>query len=386
MNVLQVAPYFPPYQGGQEKHVKRLTSHLRSHGHSVKVLTSAYPPKITQEESGEDIFRLPVHSRVLRNPIVSPDRDTITELLEWADIAHTHNEHAFISNIVAMFSQRADTPVVLTCHGQLSFGSPVSDMIEQAYNRTVGAATLRAMDRVIALSESDKEYLTSLGTPPGDIEVVPNAIEPPDDPAETAVTEFRERTAIRDRDAILFVGPIVKRKSPETLLRAMARIVETHPDAVALFVGKGDHLQALKSEAASLSLGDAVQFTGYLPQKELLAAYESSSVLAVPSVSEGLPTTILEGMIHELPVVASNLGPIRDWFDRHALLVESDPKAFAGAIRLLLSQDRIATQLGAKGAELVQSRLTWDQVAAEITGVYRQLVPESPERPMPSVQ
>jgi glycosyltransferase involved in cell wall biosynthesis len=374
MKILQVAPYFPPYQGGQERHVERLTSHLRERGHSVKVLTSDYPPEITTDDTG--VVRLPVHKRVLRNPIVSPQQEKIVGLLEWADIAHTHNEHAFISNLVAMLSQRVNTRMVLTCHGQLSFGSPVSDIIEQAYNRTIGAATLRAMDKVIALSESDKEYLSSLGTPERNIDIIPNAIEQPDAPTASVVTEFEQREGIGERDVILFVGPIVKRKSPETLLRAMAHVRDTHPDALAMFVGKGEYREEIESKASSLGMEEHVRFTGFLPREELLAAYQSASVLAVPSISEGLPTTIMEGMMHKLPVVATNLGPIQDWFDQHALLVESDPDAFAGAIRLLLSHDQMAQQLGESGADLVRSRLTWDQVATEIMHSYKQLVEE----------
>jgi len=376
MNILQVAPYFPPYQGGQERHVERLTSHLRDDGHTVKILTSDYPPEITKSENHSDMVRLPVRQRFLRNPIVSPDREKIVELLTWADIAHTHNEHAFISNIVALMNYRVDTPMVLTCHGRLAFGSSAANLLEQVYNRTVGAATLRAMDRVIALSKSDKEYLNSLGVPTGRIDVVPNAIEPPESPTDAVVTEFQKRADIHDRDVILFVGPIVKRKSPETLLRAMPHILETHPDTVAMFVGKGDHLDALKNQAASLGLEETVRFTGYLPREKLHAAYRAGSVLAVSSVSEGLPTTIMEGMIHQLPVVATNLGPIRDWFDQHALLVESEPEAFAGAIRLLLSHEQMAAQLGAESAELVRSRLTWDRVASEVNRVYERIVPK----------
>jgi glycosyltransferase involved in cell wall biosynthesis len=322
------------------------------------------------------MVRLPVRQRFLRNPIVSPDREKIVELLTWADIAHTHNEHAFISNIVALMNYRVDTPMVLTCHGRLAFGSSAANLLEQVYNRTVGAATLRAMDRVIALSKSDKEYLNSLGVPTGRIDVVPNAIEPPESPTDAVVTEFQKRADIHDRDVILFVGPIVKRKSPETLLRAMPHILETHPDTVAMFVGKGDHLDALKNQAASLGLEETVRFTGYLPREKLHAAYRAGSVLAVSSVSEGLPTTIMEGMIHQLPVVATNLGPIRDWFDQHALLVESEPEAFAGAIRLLLSHEQMAAQLGAESAELVRSRLTWDRVASEVNRVYERIVPK----------
>ena len=106
----------------------------------------------------------------------------------------------------------------------------------------------------------------------------------------------------------------------------------------------------------------------------MLAAYQTASVLSVPSVSEGLPTTILEGMAHELPVVATNLDPICDWFDDHALLVDSEPDAFADALNRILANDRLAAELGAEGEELVQSRFTWDRVSEDVRRVYEDVV------------
>lgn len=390
MDILQVAPYFPPYPGGQEKHVEKLSETLQRRGHNVKVLTADYPPDADRQSPSDiSVYRLPVHKRVLRNPIVSPRREVV-RLFRWADVVHAHNEHALTSNIAALLGSRVDAQTVLTCHGQLSFRDRASDIAESVYNRTIGAATLRAMDRVIALSESDKEYLGTLGVRSRDIDVIPNAIEPPNQPADAVVSEFEDRHDLAGRDVLLFVGPVVRRKSPETLLRAMPQIRSDHPDAVAVFVGKGAHLDTLKSEAQNRDLTDAVRFTGYLPERELLAAYQSGSVLAVPSISEGLPTTIMEGMIQGLPVVSTALDPLCDWFDDHALLVDSEPDAFATAIKKLLADDKLATALATDAAELVRSRFTWDRVASEVTALYATAAgnPVEPSRPerRPSVQ
>ena len=372
MNILQVAPYFPPYKGGQEEHVAKLADHLRANGHTVKVLTSDYPPEETPDEE-PDVHRLTVRARLLRNPFVIP-QTVILRLFRWADVAHTHNEHAFISNLAALTGTYTGTPTVLTCHGQLSFGSGLADTIESAYNRTIGANTLKAMDRVIALSESDKAYLTSLGADPRAVEVIPNAIEPPGEPDQAAVEEFREDHGLVGQTVVLFVGPLVRRKSPETLIRAMPAVREHHPNAVGVFVGGGDHLDAAKAAADSLGVKKLVRFTGFVPEEQLLAAYRSGAVLAVPSVSEGLPTTIIEGMFHELPVVATDLDPIRDWFGGHAELVPSEPSAFSDAITDLLDNRQKAERMGQAGADMVRSRLTWDRVSEEVMRVYSDIV------------
>jgi glycosyltransferase involved in cell wall biosynthesis len=370
MNVLQVAPYFPPYQGGQEAHVQNLTTSLRDRGHTVKVLTSDYPP----DETGDrcKVYRLPVVKRMLRNPIVSPNAKAL-ELFRWADVAHTHNEHAFVSNLSAVLGKHTGTPTVLTCHGQLSFGSRVSDAIERLYNRTVGAGTLKAMDRVVALSESDRAYLAGLGVNRTNIEIIPNAIEVPKPVSKSAGEEFKTEYNIDGQRVVLFLGPVVRRKSPETLLRAIPQIREEHPDIVGVFVGSGEYKPEITTRARRLGLEETVQFTGYLPENELKAAYKAASVLAVPSVSEGLPTTILEGMAHEVPVVATNLDPIRDWFDDYAVLVDSEPDAFSDAIRNILSQTDRAARLGAEGSDFVESQFTWERVSKQVDRVYRDI-------------
>lgn len=372
MNILQVAPYFPPYLGGQEKHVSLLTSNLRDKGHEVKVLTSDYPPDETAQDR-EDLYRLPVLTRVLRNPIVSP-RKEIIELFRWADVVHTHNTHASLSNIAALVGRYVETPMVLTCHGQFSFRNPVVDFIESLYTRSLGAATLQEMDRVVALSPADRDYLISLGVAPAAIDIIPNAIETPQLPPDSLVEKFQDRYNLHGREVILFIGPLLRRKSPETLIRAMPAIKKNHPNVVAVFVGDGEYLRTAKAKAQSLGLEDVVEFTGYLSEKKLLAAYRSGSILAFPSVSEGLPTTIMEGMFHELPVVATDLEPIRNWFEDYALLVDSEPDAFAGAISHLLSNDDLAERMGREGGEYVRRRFTWNRVSTEFEEVYHELV------------
>ena len=69
----------------------------------------------------------------------------------------------------------------------------------------------------------------------------------------------------------------------------------------------GPDRTALVRLTTQLGLNGSVTFTGDVPNAE--AFYEGIDVLAVPSIhSEGLPTTILEGMAMGLPVVATDVG------------------------------------------------------------------------------
>ena len=145
MNILQVAPYFPPYKGGQEEHVAKLADHLRANGHTVKVLTSDYPPEETPDEE-PDIHRLTVQARLLRNPFVIP-QTVILRLFRWADVAHTHNEHAFISNLAALAGTYTGTPTVLTAMD--SYRSAVYSLTP-SNQRTIGPSALTRSKRWIA--------------------------------------------------------------------------------------------------------------------------------------------------------------------------------------------------------------------------------------------
>ena len=136
-------------------------------------------------------------------------------------------------------------------------------------------------------------------------------------------------------------------------------------------MGSGENLSDARALAKDLDVESHVVFTGRLPFVELMQAYCSSDLFVLPSLSEGLPTSILEAMYFGLPVVSTDIPGVRDHFSDFALLVPpSDEHALADAIHALLDDEDLAKSISRRGKALVVSRYTWDQVTREYETLY----------------
>ncbi len=164
---------------------------------------------------------------------------------------------------------------------------------------------------------------------------------------------------------LLIVASLVEKKGHEVLLEAIALLARAHADVSLRIVGAGPLHSHLESLCSSLGIRDQVEFVGYLPHGERLAAeYADADIFVHPSRvdhrgdAEGLPGTILEAMASGLPVVSTvHAGiPYAVEHERTGLLVpEGDAVLLSQAIhRLLESRDERLT-MGAAGRSRVVS-------------------------------
>jgi glycosyltransferase involved in cell wall biosynthesis len=169
-----------------------------------------------------------------------------------------------------------------------------------------------------------------------------------------------------DDATIVCVARQYPRKHVADLLQALPIVRQTIPNAHAIIVGDGPEHQPLRELARRLNLGDAVQFTGSLPNDEDVAAYyRRADIFCLPSVQEGFGIVFLEAMAAGLPIVATRSAAIPEVvLDRQAgLLVEpNNPQQLAQALTELLSDKQLRTQLGSFGQQHVES-YDWPVVA-----------------------
>jgi glycosyltransferase involved in cell wall biosynthesis len=172
---------------------------------------------------------------------------------------------------------------------------------------------------------------------------------------------------------VLFVGRLVPEKNPgllvETLVGPLADV-----DCQALVIGAGDEAYAERLQELA---DDRIRFASGLPREELLAAYHVSDVFTLLSVSEGLPTVVLEAMHAELPVVTTPVGALPDFIteDHGAIVpVEATPDDLARVLRPFLTDTHRRETVGARNRELVHERFDWDYIASDIEALYVDLV------------
>lgn len=375
MKLLQIVPYFIPYQGGQERYIYNLSKYLVRMGHEVDVVTSNYP--ISKEEElidGIHVRRFPAVERLMRNPL-TPGFLRLGSTIEEYDVIHTHNEHSSAAMAAAYYRMRYSVPMVLTCHGQLTFGDWAKDRVERIYSRSIGKMLLSRCDRVVVNSADDHEYILSLkSVDPCRIVVLHNAIDP------LFFDQYQRIDAppLSESDVnILYVGRLIRRKGLEWLIKALAEVARIRPRAgiTCTLVGDGEDALSFRTMVRDLGLDDCIHFAGSVADKELVSFYQRSNLFILPSLSEVCPTVALEAMYFGLPVISTCIPGIRDHFADVAVLVPpKNEDALARAIVDLIEDPDRAARLGRAGQNLVRQKYVWNRVASMYEDVYRSLV------------
>ncbi len=207
----------------------------------------------------------------------------------------------------------------------------------------------------------------------------PSLVAPPAGRRDTSSSGSVSADRIAERAAdgplkILFVGNLVPRKDPKTLLSAVANASRNGLDDWTLtIVGSHDATPAytadVRAHAAQLGIDTQVEFTGELSTTALESAFERSHVCCVPSRYEGFGMVYLEAMEYGLVPIASAAGGAGEFVShgRNGFLVSpGSPTAIARRLTTLGSdRSRLAT-LGRQALATASAHPTWDETLSAV--------------------
>ncbi len=376
MKILQIAPYFMPYIGGQESYVYNLSKQLVKNGHEVHIITSNYPKtKYHEELDGITIQRHDILVRPLRNPI-SLDFLKIKDIVNDYDVVHVHNGHSFPAMITGFLKSRKEFPLVITSHGKLKFGVSYKDFLVKIYRKTISKLLFDNCDKIIVLSKSQEDYISSFNPNAFDkIEIIPNAID------TNLFKEIDKLTPVNKTENLnlLYVGQLVKRKGLKWLIESISILKGKKIDNIKLIlVGSGPDEAYFKKLVKDLKLNDLIEFKGQInDKKEVVSLYKNSDIFLLPSLSEGLPTVILEALFFGLPVIATDIPGIRDHFENYISLVPTkDNNKLAETIINLSQKDNLeqARKISKEFRNLIESKYSWSAVAEKYEIIYENIL------------
>jgi glycosyltransferase involved in cell wall biosynthesis len=380
MKILQVAPYFTPYLGGQEKYIHHLSKKLVKNKQEVTVLTSNYPETSPYEfMDGIKVVRKDILMKPLRNPI-SPGFLRLNKISKEYDVIHLHNEYSFPVMIAAALKNKK-TPLILTNHlGQLNFENKLKNKIGNIYLKTVGKWIWRKCDAIIALSDSQKEFLTSIEPEiSSKIHVVPNAIDL--DSLKQSSLRIGENKFLEDQKnfTLLYVGQLIKRKGLKWLILAINILKNEFPQLKLVLVGDGEDREYFQKMVTQLKLENHIEFKGRIEDtNELVVLYKYSNAFVLPSLSEGLPTVILEALYFGLPIIGTNIPGIQEFNKYTNLVPPRDEEELAKAIKSLLNSNSPVEKhsLAVESRKMVENEYNWEVVAREYQHIYEELLPK----------
>jgi glycosyltransferase involved in cell wall biosynthesis len=207
--------------------------------------------------------------------------------------------------------------------------------------------------------------------------VIPNFLEPDTFGELPPAERFARRAALgipTGRWVVGIVARLTPVKNHVLLLRAVRRLTAAGPSVHIVIVGDGPERARLEQLAAEWELGGNITFTGTLPNRP--NPHALFDVSALTSRSEGFPNAVVEAMAAGRPVVATDVGGVRDAVTdgiTGLLVPDDDDAAFAAALERLRSDAGLAASLGRAGQQVARDRFSEEVVLNQLIALYEEL-------------
>lgn len=373
---------FLPHVGGIERVVYEQSKRLMQNGVNLMVLTNRIGTEKSYCFDGINVqcydslnigFRLGI-------PYVLPSigsTKTFLEAVKSSRLIHAHG-HPYLSSLVAAkLARKYKKPFMLTQHNTFIEYQGIWNTIENLNDLIVGTQILKSADKIIAVSKATMNYVLRLGANPEKIEVIHNGVD---------LKRFRPITEIREtmrrklgiaNEAIVAVTVrrLVYKNGIDTLIESARIAIKKNSKAVFLVVGRGPDFSQVKARIQQLGIEGNFRLTGFISDKELPSYYNAADFFILPSKSgEGLPLVALEAMASGLPIIATDVGGIREiMIEGYGEIVPpNDPTSLAEAI-LKISNIKPAsgrTEL----REKVEKKYSWNQNVKKLAEIYEELI------------
>jgi len=290
---------------------------------------------------------------------------------ERPDVIHAHTYKAGVLACVA--GRLAGVPAILfTPHGHIFArgaaipGVPGGPRLEAL--RWITRLAQGCADRVTALSGADLDQQLALRlSPASKYVVVRNGID---------VERFAgPRPRLVDGGPIIgAVGRFSEEKGHRHLLEAVAMLQRPLPEMRLVLVGYGALEGELRRRSAELGLDKAVVFAGERDSAEVLGGFD---IFVQPSLYESQGIAILEAMAAGVPVIASDVGGVRDAVrdgETGLLVPPAAPGELASAILRLRVDHDLCRRVADRAGREVRERYSVTRMVDAYAGLYRELL------------
>lgn len=364
---------FPAVWGGIEFHVDALARRLAGLNHEVTVFVRSY----YQKEAARLGIAMPGKVRVRRMPTLKTKHldalahtglSTLGCAFRGYDVLHYHGIGP--GSLLALARWLVPGAAkVLTVHAldwQRAKWSPLAQkLLRQCEKIAVAKA-----DKIIAVSTPIRDYL--LETYKRDAAVIPNGVQPaqlrPPGP-------YLNKLGLTPKKFFLFVGRLVPEKGAHTLIQAF-QALDADDDWRLVVAGPGQEVAYTADVQAMAGGDDRIILPGTVGGDDLYELFSNAGAFVLPSLLEGFPLALLEGLSYGLPVIASRLPSVQDALARLSsenifLTAPGDAGDLKGRLQEVMdfyknikSKDDVIHQRDLSG-------FSWDTVTEKTAAVYR---------------
>jgi glycosyltransferase involved in cell wall biosynthesis len=373
---------FLPHVGGIEKVVNEQSKRLCTRNFEPMVVTNRIDTprsyvvdgvKVECYESLNMGFRLGIPYSI---PTVA-SFPIFLKAVNSSKIVHAHGHPYLTSLVAAKLAKKYSKPFVLTQHNTFIEYNNIFDDVEQLNDLTVGKQTLKDADKIITVSNATRDYVLSLGAKPEKVKVIHNGVDLVKFKPSTSEREkIRKKLGIpHDAFVVLTVRRLVYKNGVDTLIESANIAVKKNNRIIFLVVGKGPDSDKVKWRIQQLGIEKNFRLAGFVSDEDLPAYYNAADLFVLPSKSgEGLPLVALEAMACALPVIATDVGGIREILidDYGKLVPPNQPELLAKAILEFALVDFSSCKSELRF--LMEEKFSWDANVERLVELYEGLI------------
>jgi glycosyltransferase involved in cell wall biosynthesis len=377
--------------GGPTHNVAYLTKHLPAGFQTLLVAGSSDESEESSEfivkDLGLDVVVIP---EMMREINIRHDLHAYRKLRKLIadfkpDIVHTHAAKAGAVGRLAAFHQ--GVPVIVhTFHGHV-FHSYFSGFKTQAFikiERYLAGKTTA----IIALSEKQKEELAGRYRicDPEKIEIIPLGFDLERFRQDSGIKRkvFREKYSLKETDiAVGIIGRLVPVKNHHLFIKAFKEAASrTSKSIKAFIIGDGelsDDLKGLcRTEGLSYTSGppynSSVIFTSWI--KNIDEAYAGLDIVALSSLNEGTPVSLIEAQAAGKPVLTTDVGGIMNIVQPGitTLIAGDTVNDFSDKLYQLAENDSLRNRMSIRDNETIFTRFHYSRLVEETASLYRRLL------------
>jgi phosphatidylinositol alpha-mannosyltransferase len=369
MKIAIFTPYNIFKHGGVQEHVVYQARLLRDRGYDVTILTPR-PRQMKNEDAPDGVVFLGSSARIKAPHATSADvsmtidNDAIdAELDKNYDVIHVHEPLVPIAARQILSRAEGRAFRIGTFHAALP-GNTLGRSLVSTF-KTYARIVMPMVDAITAVSPAAIGYIEEYAQQK--INYIPNGIN---------ADFYKPKDIERDRNMVLFIGRLEKRKGAKQAIKAFAVLKELKPEATLKICGDGPLRASLEEYVRDNDIQD-VEFLGFIDDDTKMELLNVCGVYTSPALyGESFGIVLAEALAMEAPIVChpnDGYSWVMQGTGRLSLVNCKDAEAYAHRLQLLLEDSELRS-VWQKWAKKYVKQFDYERVVDQYEKLYKQHV------------
>ncbi len=374
--------------GGAQTHVAQLTKFFVARGDDVAIMSAPSFAEASEGRPGgwleQEVHNL--GAKFFPNPSLSNSANPLRLWRASRALSCAIRDfqpdlfacHSTIAGLLGRFTMRNRIPTVFTAHGWGFL--PGAPLLRRLILPTLERVAARFCSRIICVSQNDLALARRHRIAPEcKLVQIYNGVEIPSSESQRSLRSSSDSSVgmtMGNNINIFFIGRLAPPKDPFLLIRAVAQLPIALRDLVRVtIIGNGPQMPALRDLIRESQLENHVSLLGALPRVEVLRRLEQEAdIFVLISHFEGFPYSILEAMARGIPVIANNVGGIKEAVTTNVGKLVDDQDSLVHALTRIIQDPAERLRLGANARTKSQNQFSVETMCEKTLEVYQSLI------------